>query len=147
MSLLSIFSNFPLIQSPYTTRNTENILLFKTKHNFFKNYFFRSAVIEQNKLEHNIRNVGCHSAFKNNTLKYIRPTPKNVFICKNHRGIKLITRLRVGHSHLREHKLKHRFHDTLNPICSSGFDVESTSHYILYCPMYNDERQTLLSTI
>ena len=39
------------------------------------------------------------------------------------------------------------FQDTLNPICSCGFDVESTSHYILHCPIYNDERHTLLSTI
>ena len=32
------------------------------------------------------------------------------------------------------------FQDTLNPICSCGFDVESTSHYVPHCPMYNDER-------
>ena len=53
--------------------------------------------------------------------------------------------LRVGH--LREHKLKHSFQDTLNPICSCGSDVESTSHYTLHCPIYNDKRHTLLSTI
>ena len=55
--------------------------------------------------------------------------------------------LRVGISHLRGHKFKHSFQDTLNPICSCGFDVESTFHYILHCSMYNDERYTLLSTI
>ena len=80
-------------------------------------------------------------------LNFIRPTPNNVFNCENHRGIKLITRLRVGPSHLREHKFKHSFQDTLNPICSCGFDVESTSHYSLHFPMYNDKRYTLLSTI
>ena len=52
-----------------------------------------------------------------------------------HREMKLITRLHVGLSHLREHKFKHSFQDILNPICCCGFDVESTSHYILPCPM------------
>ena len=85
--------------------------------------------------------------FKKQYLNFIRPTPNNVFKCENHRRVKLITRLRVGLSHLREHKFKHSFQDTLNPICSCGFDVESTSHYILHCPMYNDERHTILSTI
>ena len=63
--------------------------------------------------------------FKNDILKFIRPAPKRVFNCENHRGIKLITRLRVGLSHLREHKFKHSFQDTLNSICSCGFDIES----------------------
>ena len=39
------------------------------------------------------------------------------------------------------------FQDTLNPISSCGFDVESTSHYVLHCPTYNDKRHTLQSTI
>ena len=41
---------------------------------------------------------------------------------------------------------KHSFEGTLNPICSCGFDDESTSQNILHCPMYNDERHALLST-
>ena len=123
-----LFKLVPLRHSPYTTRNTENIALFKTKHNFFKNSFFRSAVIEWNSVDHNIRNVRSFSAFKNNILKFIRPTPKSVFNCENHRGIKHITRLHVGLSHLHEHKFKHSFQDIVNPIWSCGFDVESTSH-------------------
>ena len=35
----------------------------------------------------------------------------------------------------------------LNSICSCGFDVELSSHYLLQCPMYNNEMHTLLSTI
>ena len=142
-----LFKLFPLRQFPYTTRNTENIPLFKTKHNFFKNSFFLSAVIEWNNLDLNIGNFRSFNAFKNSILNFIRPTPNNVFKCENHRGIKLITRLCVGLSHLHEHKFKHSFQDALNPICSCGFDVELASHYILHSPMYNDERHTLLSTI
>ena len=50
-------------------------------------------------------------------------------------------------SHLREHKFKHNFQDCLNPICSCGLDIESTSHFLLHCSTFNDERFTLLSTL
>ena len=61
--------------------------------------------------------------------------------------MKFITRLRLGLSHLREHKFKHSFQDSLNPFCRCGLDIESTAHYLLHCPTYITERRTLLSTI
>ena len=73
--------------------------------------------------------------------------PSNVFNCDNHKGIRLITRLRVGMCHLREHKFKHNFQDCLNPICGCGLDIESSSHFFLHCPTFNDEQYTLLSTL
>ena len=85
--------------------------------------------------------------FKNNILKFIRPTPSSDFNRGNHRGIKLITRLRVGLSHMRKHKFKHSFQGTLNPNWRCGFDVELTSHYVLHFAMYNVERYTFLSII
>ena len=36
---------------------------------------------------------------------------------------------------------------TLNPICICGLNAESTSHYILHCPVYNDERHIFPSTL
>ena len=43
---------------------------------------------------------------------------KQCFRCHNPKGIKLLTRLRLGISDLREHKFKHGFLDSLNPICT-----------------------------
>ena len=51
---------------------------------------------------------------KNSILKFIRPSPRNVFNCNNYKGIRLITWLRVGISHLREHKSKRNFQVCLN---------------------------------
>ena len=50
-------------------------------------------------------------------------------------------------SHLRKHKFKHNFQDCLNPICSCGLDIESTSHFLLHCPTFNDEPYTLRRTL
>ena len=55
--------------------------------------------------------------------------------------------MRVGLSHLPEHKFKHNFQDTLNPICNCGKDIETTSHHLLHCPNYLYERKTLLKTV
>ena len=125
----------------------DNIPFFKTRHSFFKNSFFPSTIIEWNNLDHNTRNSSSFNIFRRSILKFIRPSANSFFNCHNPKGIKFITRLRLGLSHLREHKFKHRFQDSLNPFCSCGLDIESTGHYFLHCPTYITERRTLLSTM
>ena len=83
----------------------------------------------------------------NNFLKAIFLSSYDHFQTLKPRAICLITRLRLGLSHLREHKLKHGFQGTLNPLCTCGNDVESTEHSLLYCPQFIHERRTLLSTL
>ena len=109
--------------------------------------FFPSTVIEWNNLDLKIRNSKAFSAFKKSILKFIRPSSNSIFHCHSPKGIKLITRLRLGLSHLREHKFRHNFLDTLNPICSCEDDTETTIHYLLHCPNYLDERRTLLDIL
>lgn len=46
-------------------------------------------------------------------------------------GIKLITRLRIGFSHLNNHKFRQNFKDAINPLCSCGKAIESALHYLL----------------
>ena len=84
----------------YITRNHTNIPLFKTNHIFFKNSFFPSNIIEWNNLDPKLRNSDTYGTFKNTTLKFLRPSPNNVFKCQNPQGIKFLTRLRLGLSHL-----------------------------------------------
>ena len=58
-------------------------------------------------------------------LKFICRSGKGVFRCHNPKGIKLLTRLRLGLSHLREHKFKHGFLNSLNPVCSCCQNIET----------------------
>ena len=62
-------------------------------------------------------------------------------------GLKLLTRLRVNLSHLREHKFRNSFLDTLNHLCSCSLEIESTKHYLLLCPFYTPIRTTLIDNI
>ena len=81
-------------------------------------------------------------------LSFIRLPPNSTFNFHNPNGMKLLSRLRLVFSHLREHKFKHSFQDSLNPFCSCGKgEVETSSHYLLYCSNYSEERLTFLNTI
>ena len=55
--------------------------------------------------------------------------------------------MRLGLSHFNEHKFKHSFNDTINPICICGRDVESINHFFLHYPENCEARQTLFENI
>ena len=118
-----------------------------TKHNFFQNSYFPAAIKEWNSLDTDIRKWDSISIFKIRILNFIRPLPNKVSNSHNPQGPKLLKRLRLGLSHLRHHKLKHNFLDIINPLCSCGSDIETTLHFLLYCPNFMECRNTLLSKI
>ena len=133
--------------SSYATRNVDCIPLIKIKNNFFKNTFFPATIIEWNKLDPAIRNAEILDIFKTNILKFIKPTPRQFFNCYNHKGIRLMSRLRLGLIHPRKHKFNHNFQNCINPFCNCGMDIESTSHFFLHCPLFDDKRITLTKLI
>ena len=108
------------------------------KHDFFKNTFFPSTIMEWNKLDWEIKNFESIETFKKAILPFIRSSPNSTFSCH----------CRLGLSHLREHKFKHSFQDSLNlfRICGKS-ETETSSHYLLNCSNYPEERLALLNTI
>ena len=52
-------------------------------------------------------------------------SPKPIYNIHNPIGIKFLTRLCLGPSHLREHKFNHNFEDCINPLCSCSLESES----------------------
>ena len=79
--------------------------------------------------------------------KFTRSSSSLFFDWHNRIGIKYITHIRLGLSHLREHKFRRRFNDTINPICNCVNDVESAIHFFLNCLLYSNERRTFLSSL
>ena len=88
-----------------------------------------------------------YNVFQRSILNFTRPSASKVYNINDAIGIKLITRLRLGFSHLREHKLKHNFQGTLNPLCSCSIEVESTSLYFLHCHFFDSFRATLMNDL
>ena len=60
----------------------------------------------------------------------------SVFDINNPYGLKLLTRL----SHL-------RYQDFVNPICDCALEIETTTHFLLHCPLFQSARQPLLMNI
>ena len=119
----------------------------KATHTFFKNTFFPSTIIEWNKLDSNIRCSNSYKFFRKRILEFIRPN--NIFNLPNSLGLTYLTGLLVGLSHLREHKFRYNFWDSLNPICNCSSSIESTKQYLLHYLLHNfkSERQTLSQNV
>ena len=115
---------------------------------YFSNSFIPCALTEWNNLGNSIRELESISVFKSSLLHFIRPKASPIFGIMDPEGLKLLTRLRLNLSHLKEHKYCHNFADTLNPICNCGLlEVESTSHYLLRCSFFSEHRKILLNSI
>ena len=128
-------------------RNSGKIPAIVVKHDYFKNSFFSSAIIEWNKLDCYIKHSDSFAIFKKGILEFIRPKPNSIFNIHNPLGIKYLARLRVGFNHLKEHKCRHNFQDSIDPMCNCGSGIETTIHFFLHCTNFNTQRQNLFDKI
>ena len=85
--------------------------------------------------------------FFKNILKFKRPSPNSTSNWFNTKGINYLTVLHLGLSHPRNHQFKHDLLDSLNPICSCGFDIETKCHFLIHCPNFINERSPLLKNV
>ena len=95
----------------------------------FKNSFLPYTINEWNKLDPEIRRIDSYVGFRKKLLSFIIPMENKTFSIYDPLGNKLLNRLRVDFSHLNEHKFRHNFADTLNPLCSCSLETESTAHF------------------
>ena len=71
----------------------------------------------------------------------------SVFSVYDPYGVKLLTRLRLQFSHLKEHKFRHGFSDTVSPMCEYNAEIEDTEHFLLRCHFYSIQRFELFNNI
>ena len=131
----------------YVTRNNTNVPSFNCRTEYCKNSFSPDIITEWNKLGINIKNMTSYTAFENALLSFIRPNHVDTFGIHNPIGMQLLTRLRLGFSHLNEHKFRHNFRDFLNPLYQRKLEPETTSHFLLRCHLFQVERTNLLNDI
>ena len=136
-----------LNQPIYNVRNPDEFRQINARTDLFRFSFFPYCIKEWNKLNSSTRASKSVDIFKNSLLKFLRPKGFSVYGIHNPLGLKLLVRLRVGLSHLREHKFNHNFQDTLNPLCSCNIETESTSHYLLRCHFFDAYRKTFFDSL
>ena len=68
--------------------------------------------------------------------------PNSIYNIYNPLGVKYLTRLRIGFSHLKELEFKHIFQDSIDPMYSCSSDIETTIYLFLHCASFNIQIQT-----
>ena len=112
----------------------------------FKSSFFPWTIVEWNKLYSEIQNLSS-SAFKEHLIKGIRPPSNSVFNIHNLIGLKYITRLRLGLSHLNEQRFNPNFENFLSPKCICSSESGSILRFSLHCQYDTPIRKTLFKEI
>ena len=131
-------------------RNLRTRPLFQTQGRTerFRGTFFPFCTSTWNNLDSRIRDLPSISKFKSAIFEFLRPKPISVIKLGNNPGFILLTRLRVGFSHLREHKFRHGFLDTLDPFCNCRLNsIETTEHFLLHCSNHSNVRTDLFNSL
>ena len=104
----------------------------------FNSSFYPYSIKQWCALSDEIRNIVSVNKFKETTISFIRLKENSVFAIHDTKGLKLLTRLRLNFSHLNEHKFRHGFKDTVDPMCKCGVETETTLHFLLRCRLYSN---------
>ena len=135
----------PKCDTTIRTRNN-SIPTFHCRTDCFKYSFLPSTLNDWFSLDINIRNSDSISLFKSKLLSFIRPVENKIYNIFEP-GLKFLTRLHVGLSHLNAHRFRHNFLDCLNPLCSCSLEIEDTTHYLLYCCHFSTQRANLMNSV
>ena len=138
-----------LIPKCNQTRITRNshITIFHCRTDCFKYSFFSATLRDWFDLDDNVTASESISIFKNKLLSIICPVQKSVFNIFDPQGLKLLTCLRLGFSHLNAHRFRHNFENCINPLCSCILETEDTVHYLLHCHHFNQLRIELMNSV
>ena len=80
-------------------------------------------------------------------MVFIRPVGNSIYGIHDPFGVRLINRLRLGFSDLREHKFRHNFADTVNPLYWCTLETENTEHFVQRCQNHLSARLTLINEL
>ena len=128
-----------------TTQNEFKPISARTK--LFENSFFPYCIKEWSQLNDKFRNIKSINKFKVTILNFIRLKGNSVFDIQHTSGITLLSHLRLNLSHLNEHKFRNNFNHTVDPMCTSGVEPETTLHYLIRCNLSSTQRLELLDNV
>ena len=84
--------------------------------------------------------------FRNSSLKMIPSSPNPVYDIHNPLGLPLLTGLRLGPSHLNEHKFNHNFKICVKPLCTWSLEIVYIT-FSPHCNHYNNICSSLLNEL
>ena len=91
------------------------------------------TITEWNKLDSDIKNIDSHAVLRKKLLAFIRTLENDAYGIYDALDVRLVNRLRLVFSHFWDHKFRHNFTDTSNPLCSCSLETEDIEHYFVHC--------------
>ena len=99
-----------------------------------------------NNIDDTIKSLPSLNEFKNKLCKFIRPEKSSFYNIRDSYGIKLLTKIRVSFSDLRDHRYDHKFNCD-NPTCLCGLEDETAVPFFLCCPRFDQLRIAYLGKV
>ena len=140
-----LIDSIPKCNQTIRTRYS-HIPIFHCRADCCKYSFFPSTLKDWFNLDINIRNS---ESIRFSKVDYCRlfVQYKSVFNIFDPKGLILLTRLRLGFSHLNEHRFRHNFENCINPLCSCSLVTEDTLHYLLHCHHFSQYCLDLMNSV
>ena len=142
---LYLFNLIPPNLNSLRHLNTYSVM--RCTNNYFENSFIHYVVREWNRLSSEIHNSISCQEFRKSLLSFIKSNCYSLFSIHHSFGVSVLVRLRLGFSHLRQHKFRHNFHDTLNTLCSCNLEPQTILHYLLCCQKFSPIRLALINDL
>ena len=111
----------------------------------FSKSFFPFFTELWNSLPRSEKGINNIDDFKNKMKEKFKPKKIKFYSKGCKLGNRLITHLRVGRSFLNAHGFSIGL--SPSPNCDCGASSENSIHFLLDCPIYNSERQTMLGLV
>ena len=115
--------------------NSRNIYIpsYNCRTEYFKPSLFSASLVPVVPPWSEYKKFRDYQCIQTKTIAFHSYVRKQYFKHFWHKGLKLLTRLRVGFSHLNELRFRHNFQECLNPLCACSLEIEITTHYLLHC--------------
>ena len=127
----------------YNLRNPNNLRNIACRTCLYSSSFLPTVINDWNSLPDDIKNAESLSSFKYH-INLGNPCPRGLYFYGD-KEIQIIhARLRSKRSSLKEHL--HLKNVVDSPLCRCGA-VESTKHFFLECPFYNNQKDKMRQTI
>ena len=106
-----------------------------TRSERYENSFVLYTIKAWKNLENKAKSNPSVQSFKKYPNEFIRFPGHSLFgICDKY-GTKLLTKIRVSYSDLRDHRFNHNF-NCESPLCQCGIEDETSVHFFLRCPLH-----------
>ena len=142
-----LFDIIPSSGSFCDTRKKETDTFFQLQNWLFQIFLFTKFSIWMIATCAGNTKLEVYCSFQKQISLFIRCSKRSICNFNEPEGVKYLTRLGLRFSQLNEHKFRHGFLDTLNPLCNCSLEIKDNEHFFLHCLIFENARRSFFIDI